>query len=90
MVKVRFLLFATLRDKYNRKEVEVECNGTLRDAVLKASEQLGKEFYGEIFENNTYRGDRIILINGRHIQFVSSQELRDGDTIAVFPPIAGG
>jgi len=90
MVKVKFLLFATLRETYNTKEIEVECDGTLKDAVVKASEKLGKEFYNEIFEDGSYRKDRIILINGRHIQFVATQELKDGDTIAVFPPIAGG
>lgn len=31
---------------------------------------------------------RIIFVNGRHAQL--SQELADGDRVAVFPPIAGG
>ncbi|WP_232216753.1 MoaD/ThiS family protein [Desulfurococcus amylolyticus] len=37
-----------------------------------------------------YRSDRIILVNGRHIQFIEELKLRDGDVIAIFPPIAGG
>ena len=90
MVKVKILLFATLRDTYHTREIEVECDGTIRDTILKASEKLGKEFYNEVFEDSSYRKDRIILVNGRHIQFASSQQLKDGDTISLFSPTAGG
>jgi molybdopterin converting factor small subunit len=30
----------------------------------------------------------ITLVNGRHVQF--DQKLHDGETVAIFPPIAGG
>jgi molybdopterin converting factor small subunit len=30
----------------------------------------------------------IVLVNGRHAQF--EQKLHDGETVAIFPPIAGG
>ena len=30
----------------------------------------------------------ITLVNGRHVQF--EQRLHDGETVAIFPPIAGG
>ena len=31
---------------------------------------------------------KILLVNGRHAEL--SQILRDGDTLSVFPPVAGG
>ncbi|MBI5441619.1 MAG: MoaD/ThiS family protein [Deltaproteobacteria bacterium] len=31
---------------------------------------------------------RILLVNGRHAQ--PGQELREGDLLSVFPPVAGG
>ncbi|RLG61544.1 molybdopterin synthase sulfur carrier subunit [Candidatus Geothermarchaeota archaeon] len=42
-----------------------------------------------------YEGDRwrpIILVNGRHIEFLGGFEavLKDGDSISIFPPLAGG
>lgn len=89
-VHVKFLLFATLRDKYGVPEVSVECDGSLRGCVEEAARILGGDFVEEVFEGDDYRRDRIILVNGRHIQFVQSTQLKDGDVVAVFPPIAGG
>lgn len=90
MAKVKILLFATLREKYMRNEIEVECDGSLADAVKRASEVLGPEFYEEVFTDSELRRDRIILVNGRHAQFAKTEELEDGAVISIFPPIAGG
>ncbi len=88
MVRVRVELFATLREKFG-KSVEVECNGTIEDCFVQASKILGKEFLNEVMEGNRIREDRIITVNGRNIKD-EKKELKDGDVIAVFPPIAGG
>ncbi len=88
MVKVRIELFATLREKFGRC-VEVECNGTLEDCFVQASKLLGKEFLDEVMKDGKLRDDRIITVNGRNVKD-EIRELRDGDLIAVFPPIAGG
>jgi len=88
--RVKIKLFATLRERYGRSEVEVECDGTLRDAVEKAAGLLGEDFIGEVFSDGKPRDDRIILVNGRHIQFLGEVSLRDGDVVAIFPPLAGG
>ncbi len=90
MPRVKIKIFATLRERYGRGEVEVECDGTLRDAVEKAAKVLGPEFVSEVFRDGKPRDDRIILVNGRHIQFLPEIRLKDGDVIVVFPPIAGG
>ncbi len=90
MAKVKILLFATLRDKYGVKEIEVETSGSLREAIENAAKRLGEDFVNEVFEGNGYRNDRIIFINGRHVQFAGEPDLKDGDTIAIFPQIAGG
>ena len=83
-------LFATLRERYG-KRVEVEAR-TLEEAVKKACEFFGREFYREVYEEDgTLREDRIILINGRNVKDMEEiPELKDGDRIAIFPPIAGG
>jgi len=90
VAKVKILLFATLRDKYGVKEVEVETSGNFREAIENAARVLGKEFVKEVFDDGSYRNDRLILVNGRHIQFIGEVSLKDGDVIAIFPPIAGG
>ncbi len=89
--KVKVLLFATLRDKYGVRELEVVCDGSLEDLVRKLTERLGESFREEIVDdNNDLRRDRIIFINGRHIQFIDEVSFKDGDVIAIFPPVAGG
>lgn len=90
MPRVKIKIFATLKERYGRGEVEVDCDGSLRDAVEKAAEILGSDFVAEVFDGSRPRDDRIILVNGRHIQFLEKIELRDGDVIAIFPPLAGG
>lgn len=90
MPRVKILLFASLRDKYGVKEIEVETNGSLREAIENASKKLGSDFISEVFDNGSYRSDRLIFVNGRHIQFLGNVILQDGDVIAIFPPIAGG
>ncbi|AEA47908.1 MoaD/ThiS family protein [Archaeoglobus veneficus] len=91
-MKVKIELFATFRDKYGTKALEVECDGNLESAFRSAAEILGKEFLEDVFdENGKIRQDRIITVNGRNIKDIGDNvEIRDGDVIAIFPPIAGG
>lgn len=89
-MKVRIEFFATLREKFGRS-IEVECDGTLRGALISAGEILGREFLEEVFdENGSYREDRMITVNGRNIKDEKIETLREGDRIAIFPPVAGG
>lgn len=89
-MKVKIELFATLRDKYKTKSIEVECDD-FRSAIINASRILGNNFYYEVFdENDEFRKDRIITINGRNVKDLKKIELMDGGRIAIFPPIAGG
>ncbi len=92
-MKVKIKLFATLREKYGKKEIVVDAED-FKDAFYKASEVLGKEFLKEIFQNEElkeFRDDRIITINGRNIKDIKDEiKIKEGDIIAVFPPVAGG
>ncbi len=89
-MKVKIELFATLRDKYRTKSIEVECDD-FKSAITNASKILGDDFYYEVFdENDEIRVDRIITINGRNVKDLKEIKLRNGDKIAIFPPIAGG
>jgi len=89
-MKVKIELFATLREKYKTKSIEVECED-FKSAIINASKVLGEDFYYEVFnEGDEIRNDRIITINGRNLRDLEKIELKDGDKIAIFPPIAGG
>ncbi|RLG19909.1 molybdopterin synthase sulfur carrier subunit [Candidatus Micrarchaeota archaeon] len=89
-MRVKIELYATLREKFKRKEIEVDA-ADLREALQTAAESLGSEFLEEIFDNDELRRDRIIIVNGeiiRDIERLSS--LRNAERIAIFPPLVGG
>lgn len=89
-VRVRILLFAPLRDKYGVGELEVKCDGTVRNLIENAAKILDKDFLARIYDvgRNKVREDLIFTINGRNIK--REIEIKEGDRVAIFPPIAGG
>lgn len=92
-VAVTLKVFATLRKKYGFREMEVRCDGTLRGLVEEAAKAVGNpELVYEVFDKDGKpRDDRIIMINGRNLKDLRGRvELKTGDVVAVFPPIAGG
>lgn len=92
-VSVKLALFATLRRKYKVKELTVECDGTLEDLIDKASKVLGPEFVNDVYDKarGKLREDIIFMINGRNVKDLKGEvKVRDKDSIAIFPPIAGG
>jgi molybdopterin synthase sulfur carrier subunit len=93
MAKVKMLLYATLRRKYKVRELTVECDGTLQDLVEKASSILGREFLDEAIEKESLKlkSEIIFIVNGRNIKdLIGEVTLKEGDVVAVFPPVAGG
>jgi sulfur-carrier protein len=92
-VTVRLILYATLRQKYNIREIAVESSGSIRDLVEDASKIIGEGFFEEIYDGNLdrIRDEIIFFINGRNIKDVGPKiHLKDEDVVAIFPPIAGG
>ena len=91
-VSAKILLFATLRKKYG-KSLTVKCDGSVRNLIENASKILGSSFLDDVFDKgrDEIRGDIIFMINGRNIKDLKGKiAIKDGDEIAIFPPLAGG
>lgn len=90
-LELRF--FATFRQAVGQKTLRQEFDGDVVHAgeVLRDIES---EYPGvELFEEDgTIRGFITVLKNGREIEYIDGleTELEDGDTLSVFPPVAGG
>ena len=75
-------------------EIEM-AGGTLIGLFDILSDRFGEEFVDLIYDSRTkrVRGDIRILLNGRHIVHLPkglATELKEGDEVALFPPVAGG
>ena len=91
-INVKF--FATFRDVLGLKELEIEPEENLKliDLLEQLFQKFGEKFRNRILEGGNIRPQINIMINGRNIKFLDgiNAPLKDGDTIALFPPVYGG
>jgi molybdopterin synthase sulfur carrier subunit len=95
-VSVRF--FTSLREITKRKEETLEFSdnekATLDKVLAKLSQRYGKDFIDYVFDANTHevRGFLQFLVNGKSASTLKGlqTELRDGDVLAILPPVGGG
>jgi MoaD family protein len=95
-MRIRVRGFLTLKDVIGGqpfRELEAE-NITVQGLISLLSPELGDN-YAPMTPNPGAREGRplVVLVNGRHCSHLPdgwATELKDGDEIAVFPPVAGG
>jgi len=91
-VKVKF--FALLREVAGTKEVEedVEEGTTVRGLLERLSSKLPSKFKELVFEGQEVSKNVIILVNRRGIRELEGLEtkLKEGDEVALLPPVSGG
>lgn len=94
-MKVKVKFFTSLREITGKKEDEIQSPITIRvnDLLASLSEKYGREFTEYLYdERGKVRTYIQILVNGRSINVLEGFEtkLREGDSIAIFPPVGGG
>jgi molybdopterin synthase sulfur carrier subunit len=85
--------FATFREAVGSKVVEREFDdGATVGVVLRALESEYEGLAGQLVEDGDLRPQINVLKNGREVLHMDGMEtaLDDGDTLSVFPPVAGG
>lgn len=90
-VKVRF--FARFRELLGTDIVVTAQEGTLLLGLVKQIAEKSREGYDAIFDaKGEFREFVIVMQNGRRVETpgAASTPVKDGDEIAVFPPVAGG
>ncbi len=84
-------VFGVMRDKvkWARKKVRIPSREATLEEVLKEVPEVLTEV---VDGGERIRPGYIVLINGRHAQFLGGlkAKVRKGDEISVFPPGAGG
>jgi len=96
-MKIKVKGYFTLKKVMGGKAVlEMEIvNATINDLLKDLSEIFGQDFMDAIFDPKTQEVSSHIriLVSGRHYHYLPNRldtELKEGDEVALFPPIAGG
>jgi len=96
LINVKVRIFATFRDIVGIKETALQfpSNVTVRSLVQTLSNKYSQgKLEREVFDKSGNVQKYVkILVNGRDIDFLDgpSTQLKDGDIVAMFPPVGGG
>ncbi|MEW6557431.1 MAG: MoaD family protein [Elusimicrobiota bacterium] len=84
-------VYTTLKEKLKTGKIELETLN-VADALKKLEKQFGAAFRNELYDGKKLKNYYIFLHNGKAIDHkkVAKEKLKDGDTLHIFPPIAGG
>lgn len=85
--------FATFREAVGSKTIEREFDdGATVGAVLGALESEFEGLSGRLLEDGDLRPQINVLLDGREVLHMEGVDTAaaDGDTLSVFPPVAGG
>lgn len=91
MATVRVRMFATVREAAGVSETELDAS-TLSELLEGLRTRFGKGMAAALGTKGSEGGRVVLLVNGRNTGAVPMDEvpLRDGDDVAVFPPVSGG
>ena len=89
--------YLTLRKAMgNKAAIDMEASSaTLRSVLADLADRFGHDFSELMFDPKTQElsTHMKVLVNGRHFKYLPNRldtELKDGDEVALFPPVAGG
>lgn len=91
-MKVKIELFATLRELIGKDTLVIENVSNVRELIESLIEMFGMEIKEVLMEGDRSKEFVKILVNGKDIRTLKGMdtELKNGDVVSIFPPVAGG
>jgi molybdopterin synthase sulfur carrier subunit len=95
-LKIAVRLFTTLRELAGRGEESLEFNMasvTVQEVLEALVERHGKAFKEYLYDDKRRVREHLqLLVNGKSVDLLGNLEtlLREGDVVAVVPPVGGG
>ncbi|MHA1769993.1 MAG: ubiquitin-like small modifier protein 1 [Candidatus Thorarchaeota archaeon] len=93
MARVTVKFFASVREALGTRHVEVEAN-TIQDVLDALAEMFGSAFTDNVLDPETGNLKRFYscMVNGKRTELLDGNDttLKEGDSIAIFPPVGGG
>jgi len=93
--KVTVKFFTTLREITGKKDEQFEFprSVTVKSFLNQLSKKYGREFDEYVYDElGDVRGHLHVLVNGRSVTALQGlrTKLREGDQVAILPPVGGG
>ena len=86
--------FANFREAVGQERVEVAAVGDVAALLDELVRRFGEKITGQLYESGSkkLRETVNVLVNGHGINLLSGidTKLKDGDVVAIFPPVSGG
>ncbi|MDH5713437.1 MAG: MoaD family protein [Candidatus Bathyarchaeota archaeon] len=94
-MKVTVKFFTTLREITGKREENIKSSGdlTVDELLEELSKKYGRQFINYVYdETGNVRSYLQFLINGRSITTIQGfkTRLKEGDRVAIIPPVGGG
>ena len=95
-MKVHVRLFTTLRELTGKREETLEFNTgivTVEDVLKELTRRYGKEFKEYLYNDKHMVRDYLqLLVNGKSVDLMKRTKttLKEGDEVAIVPPVGGG
>jgi len=95
LMRVEVRLFAILREIAKQKVVleELPDGSSISYVVSRLCERFGPSFRAQVLDERGQLSESLtVLLNGHNIALLTGAftKLKDGDVVAIFPPVAGG
>jgi len=85
--------YLTFKPLIGKRNVDTGPDGmTLKELLGLLKREIGEDFEVVVADVEKKVNDRsiVILVNGRNLEKGLNTQLKEGDEIAIFPPMAGG
>ena len=94
-MKVEVKFFTSLREITGKKadEMQLQSGITVKELLTLLSEKYGKNFCQYVYDKKgKVKGFLSFLVNGKNINVLEGfgTELKQGDVVAILPPVGGG
>lgn len=94
LIKIAVQGYLTFKEPVGKRQVSLPAGSSLRDLLTGLGQDLDRLFDEQTSnETGELNGRIVVLLNGmhsRHLPEGLNTFLKDGDQVAIFPPLAGG
>jgi molybdopterin converting factor small subunit len=94
LIKITVQGYLTLKAQVGKRQLSLPAGSSLRDSLACLRQDLGVPFELEAYDQaRGLREHTAVLLNGMHYRHLPdglNTVLKEGDHVAIFPPLAGG